>query len=649
MPKSDTWPGGVAMEPSSNLDSAGSRDSVISMNSGYSEDSMEHLTAEERACIMYLEETIEALEVQEDSGFSNDEPEAGLQADKTSHMRVNDISSFNTDESGGALTNGDKAGHHILQTPEPASSPAFDRKDLNTSMNLITQLNPPDTESVTDGNIHSELCISTDEDGTLKIVPSDSLSRGPSTGAPETDVGVIPPPSAFMDEPFKPPQPQKVNYLPPPAGIHNHQPGGTVDLEALRRRSTEKRSSQRSPVNKEPPNSPPELSLPAVSSGPPLSLPPLSLPPSSLPPLSLPPSSLPPSSLPPLSLPPLSLPPLSLPPSSLPPSSLPPSSLPPLSLPSLSLPPLSPPPLSPPAEAAEPRSPPAVAPRPKKLPSNIILKSHKTGYDGSSGASVSTSSDWHLSDPQRVRIEALRKLGLLPAEADSGPAQSPSLSPRTRKSWAAPPSPSSSAAPNTPPLTPSYIRVHSPPPASAPLQSPAAEPTAAPSTAAEVLLVPAAFSDSLEPPPSDNILSAVNTPPRTPPALVKHLTPPKAFKSASLERSLPGLSSYMASQESNKAGGDQSPSQLRNNRPRPASLGSGKEFIAAQRNGLHPGRVISKEPDLRKSLQAHNAFQHTGSSQKLPRSQGISVLICPRSENEEDRRDALKKLGLIRD
>ncbi|KAF3860729.1 hypothetical protein F7725_000984 [Dissostichus mawsoni] len=502
MPKSDTWPGGVAMEPSSNLDSAGSCDSVISMNSGYSEDSMEHLTAEERACIMYLEETIEALEVQEDSGFSNDEPEAGLQADKTSHMRAN-----------GALTNGDKAGHHILQTPEPASSPAFDRKDLNTSMNLMTQLNPPDTESVTDSNIHSELCISTDEDGKLKIVPGDSLSPGPSTGAPETDAGVIPPPSAFMDEPFKPPQPQKVNYLPPPAGIHNHQPGGTVDLEELRQRATEKRSSQRSPVNKEPPNSPPELSLPAVSSGPPLIPPPLSLPPLIPPPLSLPPLIPPPLIPPPLSLPPLSLPP----------------------------------------EAAEPRSPPAVAPRPKKLPSNIILKSHKTGYDGSSGASVSTNSDRHLSDPQRVRIEALRKLGLLPAEADSGPALSPLLSPRTRKSGAAPPSP------NTSPLTPSYIRVHSPSPASAPLQSPAAEPTAAPSTATEVLPVPAAFSDSLEPPLSDNILSAVNTPPRTPPAL------------------------------------------------------------------------------------------HTGSSQRLPRSQGISVLICPRSENEEDRRDALKKLGLIRD
>lgn len=39
---------------------------------------MEHLSAEERACLMYLEETIEALEVQEDSGLSNDEPDHGM-------------------------------------------------------------------------------------------------------------------------------------------------------------------------------------------------------------------------------------------------------------------------------------------------------------------------------------------------------------------------------------------------------------------------------------------------------------------------------------------------------------------------------------------------------------------------------------------
>lgn len=54
-----------------------------------SEDSMEHLSAEERACLMYLEETIEALEVQEDSGLSNDEPESVAHTEKMSGLRLN--------------------------------------------------------------------------------------------------------------------------------------------------------------------------------------------------------------------------------------------------------------------------------------------------------------------------------------------------------------------------------------------------------------------------------------------------------------------------------------------------------------------------------------------------------------------------------
>lgn len=36
---------------------------------------------------MYLEETIEALEVQEDSGFSNDEPEPGHLTEKMDQRR----------------------------------------------------------------------------------------------------------------------------------------------------------------------------------------------------------------------------------------------------------------------------------------------------------------------------------------------------------------------------------------------------------------------------------------------------------------------------------------------------------------------------------------------------------------------------------
>nr|XP_046238710.1 specifically androgen-regulated gene protein isoform X2 [Scatophagus argus] len=75
MPKSDTWPGGTGLETMISMDSAGSCDSVVSANSGFSDDSLEHLSAEEKACLMFLEETIESLDTEEDSGLSNDEPD----------------------------------------------------------------------------------------------------------------------------------------------------------------------------------------------------------------------------------------------------------------------------------------------------------------------------------------------------------------------------------------------------------------------------------------------------------------------------------------------------------------------------------------------------------------------------------------------
>ncbi|KAM4587768.1 specifically androgen-regulated gene protein isoform 1-T2 [Odontesthes bonariensis] len=75
MPKSDTWPGGTGLETMNEMDSAGSCDSVVSVNSGFSDDSLEHLSAEEKACLMFLEETIESLDTEEDSGLSNDEPD----------------------------------------------------------------------------------------------------------------------------------------------------------------------------------------------------------------------------------------------------------------------------------------------------------------------------------------------------------------------------------------------------------------------------------------------------------------------------------------------------------------------------------------------------------------------------------------------
>uniref|UniRef100_A0A3B4ZFS8 Specifically androgen-regulated gene protein-like n=1 Tax=Stegastes partitus TaxID=144197 RepID=A0A3B4ZFS8_9TELE len=537
MPESETWPGGVAMESLSNMDSAGSCDSVISMNSGYSEDSMEHLSAEERACLMYLEETIEALEVQEDSGLSNDEPELGSQSAST------------------ALSIEGKTEHHALNpTTEPQFTPASaaDIKGLE-SRDLVAQPNLPGCTSNTQPEVLGSDAGDVDPKSTGVL-----LSPGQSAQASEVDEGLIPPPSDFMDEPDPPSQPVTVEDLLKSAGASSSKSGAPVDVELLRQRASANKPSVSSSVIEQP-----------------------------------------------------------------------------------------------------------STPKPKKLPANIILKSHKAaaaGSNGNSGHSVPTSSDRLVLDPQRVRMEALRKLGLLKSsESDSGPALSPKLSPKTRRSWAAPSPPISPAFLQTPPLTPSYSNVHSPPPTS--VASPAAVlPTAAsPAPSVEppdILPAPAAFSDPISPLPSDNELSAikdvtettVNNPPLTPPALVKQLTPPRVtgIKSATLERSGLGLSSYKA-EAGLDVGGQQSPSQLRNTRPRPASLGSGREFSNAKGGDLQAKPTTSKEPDSQRSLPAPTAPQHSRDSQKLPRSQGISVLICPRAENEEDRREALKKLGLLRD
>lgn len=101
------------------------------------------------------------------------------------------------------------------------------------------------------------------------------------------------------------------------------------------------------------------------------------------------------------------------------------------------------------------------------------------------------------------------------------------------------------------------------------------------------------------------------------------------------------MSSYIASQASGEgdhgARADLSPRLLHKTRSRPASLGSGKDFTQVDGSPL----------DTMRSLPMATASGSSG-DQKRPRSSGISVLICPRANNVEDRREALKKLGLLR-
>ncbi|KAF5893492.1 specifically androgen-regulated protein, partial [Clarias magur] len=74
MPVRNSRPCDSASGSSLSKNSAGSSDSVISINPGYSNNMMEHLSSEERECLMFLEETIESLETENDGGVSNGGP-----------------------------------------------------------------------------------------------------------------------------------------------------------------------------------------------------------------------------------------------------------------------------------------------------------------------------------------------------------------------------------------------------------------------------------------------------------------------------------------------------------------------------------------------------------------------------------------------
>ncbi|KAM9800782.1 uncharacterized protein ACBT44_016563 isoform 2-T5 [Syngnathus typhle] len=69
------------------MDNTGSYDSG---QSAFSDDSLEHLSAEEKACLMFLEETIESLDTEDDSGPADDEadllPDPGCLASRLAHL-----------------------------------------------------------------------------------------------------------------------------------------------------------------------------------------------------------------------------------------------------------------------------------------------------------------------------------------------------------------------------------------------------------------------------------------------------------------------------------------------------------------------------------------------------------------------------------
>ena len=460
---------------------------------------------------------------------------------------------------------------HERQTPEvPNDSSAppsleSNARDSETSETRC-EVRVPDSKTGSSAPQAQMLASATDGGGDLRAPSDTTLEPDQSKPQPETDLVLFPPPSDFMDKPG--PRPPLEEKRPdPPISVETSGKSKGIDLEMLRMRAATRRSSSSSDVIHQPV---PEESVVEVAQ-------------------------------------------------------FSPSTPDCLTVTSAA---------NPLPEFPEPKSPPAVAPKPKKLPSNIIFKSHKTSVDGNFPPPAS---DRLLSDTQKVHMEALRKIGLLKADNADFDLRPSLSSPKSRKSWAAPPSPLSPVARQTPPSpstrTSSPVQVPAVPVAASvprshstgkvsPQATVASRPAAAQPT--DIFPVPAAFSDTVEPPSG-------------------HSTINPCVKSATLERSGMGSSSSAVGRD---GGADSSGlAELRNSRPRPASLGSGKDFSSVKLEASGSKDALN----ARRSTRVAPVSQGAAESQGAPRYHGVSVVICPRPEHDEGRREALKKLGLLKD
>ncbi|KAM7171522.1 specifically androgen-regulated gene protein isoform 1-T5 [Macrochelys suwanniensis] len=252
---------------------------------------------------------------------------------------------------------------------------------------------------------------------------------------------------------------------------------------------------------------------------------------------------------------------------------------------------------------------PPTAPKPRKLPPNIILKPSKVSPaplvdpnhnrkvpSPSSPKYKSNTSDSSAEKQERARWEALEKLGLL---HDKG-----------RES-----------------------KVHVVRPPTAPKPNP-------------VLIPRAGSRDNLN--SDDGADAPANEKPdqqRAPGLNPAESTAPglrQTIKSNSLERSGIGLSSEVQNMDSSSLGKTSvpkkmAPSVIRNNRTRPASLGTREAFIE-----LKASKTDHEEPEKSDKRKSYPLL-------KFPRPTCVSVKITPKGATDENRREALKKLGLLKE
>lgn len=324
---------------------------------------------------------------------------------------------------------------------------------------------------------------------------------------------------------------------------------------------------------------------------------------------------------------------------------------------------------------------PLTAPKPRKLPPNIVLKSSRSSFHSNPQSWLSRHSEAapgdsglvssSLQEQRKARKEALEKLGLPQDQDEPSPQLSkPASAIRLKGAHAQAPSPAP-AQPAVPAQVSAAVPVAGkaaaplPSQGPSPMKAPAPEPALAQgSFPGKVLVpaqeltpgkVPAAKSMPISIPKASGVSSPLSQPKPNSGLTLQESNIPGLrqmnFKSNTLERSGVGLSSYLSAEKepspktSTSLGKDSflnkiSPNVLRNSRPRPASLGTGKDFAGIQ---------VGKLADLEQEQSSKHLFYQGQSRDKLPRPPCVSVKISPKGIPDEHRREALRKLGLLKE
>ncbi|KAJ6659919.1 hypothetical protein lerEdw1_018375 [Lerista edwardsae] len=574
MPKKDLWVGIADPGPAAIVGSAGSGDSMISANSSPSEMSdsgYDYLSVEEKECLMFLEETLESLDTEADSGVSADDGET---AEPSKHPRTwptRDVPKELDHENTRKHKKEQKDKNNLLGSiPVVAPSSGHHSFPRNISVKNVPQA-AKSAETSTNADDPKALSQITPSWGPPKHkivdMPNDQSSKSIQTKTSKLESAIIPPPECFQDQkrghlkggqeiPFKDAENGMLYY----SEVKTNIGKGNEATAAQQQFSLEKteltlgKEAVLMPVSPQSNKKSSEKMISTQDSNQKTIL------------------------------------------------------------------------EEAPLDSSSKQGPPT-APKPRKLPPNIILKTSKSnaisfGMDPShkirvlapsNGRPRAATGDFSMERPhslqnqqEKARQEALEKLGLpLDKEKNRGDHGIKS---------------SVSSKPRETPRTSSRENINADD------------------------IIPNKKADQQH----DQVSGKETHPMMINSPGIKQSN----FKSNTLERSGVGLSSYISSgsedqdiKNSSSLGKTSfldkiTPNFLRSSRSRPASLGMGKDFVDLKENRMHSSE--QDKSDKRRSYPLQNPS-------KLPRPPCVSVKITPKGVTEEHRKEALKKLGLLKD